>query len=114
MTGRRTLAGVLLADTVRRVWAEQWTRQATRRIADALESAGIVDGIPCECGHAAGEHARMRGRCTGTDSYGLPCTCPSLDRVSEDGDAPVDDLAVAEAARYRAGLERRAAWSPDD
>lgn len=41
----------------------------------------LKPGRICACTHA--EHRHAKGPCSGRDSYGLPCECPSfeIDRV---------------------------------
>lgn len=52
----------------------------------------------CTCGHDATAHAHRAGRCTGLDSYGLPCACPSLEpdlnTVAVDVDAAREEALI--------------------
>lgn len=38
-----------------------------------------MDTTFCTCNHQLDEHRWARGACTGPDSYGLPCACPSFE-----------------------------------
>jgi hypothetical protein len=50
----------------------------------------------CNCFHSKAVHVKGKGRCKKSDSYGLPCGCPSYDpdeaeiserRLEEDPDS---------------------------
>jgi hypothetical protein len=50
--------------------------------AEALQRLGFVP--LCDCDHGTDEHGKdgahgQDGPCTGLDSYGAPCACPSYD-----------------------------------
>jgi hypothetical protein len=41
---------------------------------------------PCLCGHQRRMHVQWGiGPCRGLDSYGVPCTCPSVELYDTDG-----------------------------
>lgn len=51
------------------------------------ETDHLLAGAPpilCECSHFSMFHADGSGRCSGLDSYGCPCECPSLIEWADD------------------------------
>lgn len=64
---------------MRRVTAVMSDINATWVRDQAVHQETDADLAGCTCRHTVETHLRRIGRCRGTDSYGLPCACPSFE-----------------------------------